>query len=516
MGDTFTKSMALLHTWAGVIIGSLLFAIFWFGTLSVFSNQIDRWMLPQTRLPVAGASTGAAATPSLDRMAALAAPLLPAGAKQWRLDLPTARIPHAEFTWRDADGGEHARLLDPQRYRLLAPQQSDAATGFIVPFHYSLHLKWLDLGKWLVGLAAMAMLALLVSGVVVHKKIFVQLFTFRPHKRLQRSALDLHNLTGVVALPFHFMIALSGVIIFMTIYFPQLHAGAYGSGARDKAAFMAEAYGKYTRKPTGMPLEAAASLDAMRDSAARTWGGGQPYFVRVWHPGDSNSYVELRRSYAGDVTMNLDQLFFDAGTGRLLARFEAAPVMTAQRFISGLHFIRFDHALLRWLYFAGGLAGCVMICTGFIIWLAARRARHAAKGLGGVGLVEGLAIGSTTGIVAATLVFFIANRLLALGAMHEASSWAGASAALEVRAFYLVWLLGFAHAWWRGRAAWHAQSRAIAALCVAAVAANWLSTGDHLVKSLGQGQYAVAGMDLLLLAGALLAWLAARRLARAR
>ena len=190
MGDTFTKSMALLHTWAGVIIGSVLFAIFWFGTLSVFADEIDRWMLPQTRIAPATAPL------SLDRLAQLAAPAIPQDARQWRINLPTARNPTAELTWRTGDG-EHARLIDPVTYTLLAPQQSHGATGFIVPFHYTLHIAWLDLGKWLVGLAAMAMLALLVSGVVIHKKILIQFFTFRPHKRLQRSALDLHNLTGV-------------------------------------------------------------------------------------------------------------------------------------------------------------------------------------------------------------------------------------------------------------------------------------------------------------------------------
>lgn len=514
MGDTFTKSMAALHSWAGVIIGSLLFAIFWFGTLSVFSFEIDRWMLPQTRIVATSAAPSTASPLSLDRLAASGLPLLPPGARQWRLDLPTARTPVAEFNWRDAAGAEHARLIDPGAYRLLAPQQSDAASGFIVPFHYSLHLKWLDLGKWLVGLAAMAMLVLLVSGVVLHKKIIVQFFTFRPRKRLQRSALDLHNLTGVAALPFHFMIALSGLIIFMTIYFPQLHAGAYGPSAKDKASFMAEAYGKYTRKAAGQPAaqSAPASLDLMRDAAEKAWGGGQPYFVRVFHPGDANSYVELRRSYAHDVTMNLDQIYFDAASGKLLARFDAGPVMTVQRFISGMHFIRFEHVALRWLYFLGGLAGCVMILTGFVFWLEARRVRHAARGLGGVRLVEALAAGSVTGIIAATLAFFIANRVL-----PEQASMAGVErAALEVWAFYLAWLAAFGHAWLRRRAAWREQAYVVAALAVLAVLANWLGTGDHLLHTLGQGMWPVAGMDLVLLAGALAAWRAARRLDTAR
>lgn len=46
MERTFGKSMVWLHSWAGVILGSVLFAIFWMGTLSVFDAEIDRWMMP--------------------------------------------------------------------------------------------------------------------------------------------------------------------------------------------------------------------------------------------------------------------------------------------------------------------------------------------------------------------------------------------------------------------------------------------------------------------------------------
>ena len=38
MEPTFRKSMAWLHTWAGVVVGSLLCAIFWMGSLSVFDR----------------------------------------------------------------------------------------------------------------------------------------------------------------------------------------------------------------------------------------------------------------------------------------------------------------------------------------------------------------------------------------------------------------------------------------------------------------------------------------------
>ena len=71
-----------------------------------------------------------------------------------------------------------------------------------------------------------------------------------------------------------------------------------------------------------------------------------------------------------------------------------------------------------------------------------KRAKKQA-GMLGFRLVRTLTIGSMTGIVAATFTFFVANRLLPSGA-----SFAGYErAALEVWAFYLVWLASFAHAW---------------------------------------------------------------------
>lgn len=502
MEHTFGKSMAWLHTWAGVVLGSLLFAIFWMGTLSVFDREIDRWMMPDTRLPPPTQQI------SLDRVARVVEPLVPSKARQWRIDLPTERVPVLRFSFRSSGDDTPVRQIDPARYVFLPEQGTMGGTGFIFPFHYGLHLKWNDLGKWLVGLAAMAMLVLLVSGVIIHKKIFAQFFTFRPHKRLQRSSLDLHNLTGVLGLPFHFLITLSGLVIFITIYFPQAHWSVYGVGKDAKTAFTTEAYGRFTRPKANVPGK-LASLDVMAERAEREWAGGKPYFVRVWHPGDANSYVELRRSYASDVTMNLDQIYFDAASGEILHRFEATPVMTVQRFISGMHFIQFEHWPLRWLYFLAGLAGCVLIATGFLFWLEARRARHAKKGLRGVRVVEGLTIGSVTGIVIATLAFFMANRLLPRGV-----SFAGQErAALELWVFYLAWVACFAHAWWRPAYAWREQAGATCGLALACVVLNAVTTGDHPIRAVLSGMSAVAGMDAMLLVLALLAARTVKRLA---
>lgn len=496
---TYRNRLGPVHTWVGIVLGGLLFAIFWMGTLSVFDREIDRWMMPATRL------AAPAAAPRLDAIAPLAQSLVPAGARQWRIDWATPRTPVLRLSWQTKDGQRELRYLDPATLAPIAEPGTLGASGFFFPFHYGLLISWKDLGKWLVGLAAMAMLVLLVSGVIIHRKLFADFFTFRPRKRLPRSSLDLHNVTGVLGLPFHLLITLSGLVIFWAVYFPQAHEGVYGSGAKAKAAVQAEGYGRYRPNATpAAPAKRLGSLDAMAAQARARWGpGAEPYFVRVWKPGQADSYVELRRSYASEVSMNLDQLYFDAGTGRFLHEFQAAPAMAVQRFFSGLHFIQFEHPLLRGLYFALGLSGCVLIATGLVFWLASRR--KATRPGWRWRLVEAMCTASTTGLIAATLGFLCANRLLPQGAQWGTTDRPG----LEMLAFFVLWGLALAHALGRGMPAWREQAWAIAALAAFALLLNAVTTAAYTQLST---PWAVWGVDAVLLALAATAAYAARRL----
>jgi len=251
--------------------------------------------------------------------------------------------------------------------------------------------------------------------------------------------------------------------------------------------------------------------DVLVRQASPAWGV-ETRRVEIMHPNDRNAVIDLRPASESTVAFNYSVRFHDGVTGGLLYASDQGPVFRLYSVLAGLHFIWFEHWPLRWLYFALGLSGCVMIATGYLYWLETRRKRHEELGLPGVRIVEGLTIGSVTGIVIATLAFFITNRLLPLGA-----SFAGYErAALEVWAFYLVWLAAFAHAWLRPGRAWREQCWAIAALALLVPVLNWVTTGDHLLKTVLEGYWPVAGMDLLLLGGAGIAVYAARKLSRAR
>ena len=45
----FRQAMTWVHTWFGLVLGFVLMAAFFFGALSVFDREIDRWAVPASR-----------------------------------------------------------------------------------------------------------------------------------------------------------------------------------------------------------------------------------------------------------------------------------------------------------------------------------------------------------------------------------------------------------------------------------------------------------------------------------
>lgn len=484
MEQGFRASMGWLHTSAGVVVGALLFAIFWMGTLSVFDREIDRWMAPMTRIALPEKPL------SFDDLRSTYDAAVAARSPTWTVVQATERQPYIRIVYREKFGVVN-RSFDPSTGAALPESGTWAGTRFLYPFHYGLHLRVWNIGEWIVGFAAMAMLLLCVSGIVIHRKLFVDFFTLRAQKKSQRLVLDLHTVSGVLGLPFNFVITMSGLIIFFAVYFPSGWRAVYP----DKQSFNADSVSRYMRPKANKP-GSLSSLDAMTNEARRLWDGGEPRAIVVRHPGDAAAFVTVFQSIEERIIRHAASITFDAATGTVLHRSDdLRPVAVAQRFLTGLHRIQFRHWTLRFVYFALGLVGCVLIMTGFLFWHEARRKRHAAEGLHGVRVVRGLTIGATTGIIIATAGFMVINRLLPLGVIlvgYERYE-------LEIWTFYLIWIATFAHAWLRPRFAWIEQCRMVCAFSIAAVLLNWLTTGDHLLKSLLHPYlWPVAGVDLML------------------
>ena len=492
MFDSARQSLLWLHRILGLGFSGLLLIAFFMGSLALYDRELDSWMLPSLRVAPSSAPL------SLDqqvvpRVASLSEgkPLL-----QWYVELPDPRRPLLRFQAWTVEREGISRFLLPGQAGEMEVAGSRGG-DFFYRLHYTLNLHTGNVGARLLGLAAMVGLIALIAGVCIHARLFQDLFTLRADKA-PRRLLDLHNLTGVLALPFHALILLSGLLILFPLYLPSAIEALYpGQPGR----YAVEASAGYSRPALGTP-GTQASLDAILAAARHHWGSGEPAFLRVWHPGDANAYVEVSRSVADRLGLDGQTLYFDAASARLLHAAQLPPAAATLDVLAGLHVVHFHQPGLRALYFFAGLSGCVMLASGMLYWLAKRRLQQPGREWGGLSMTWLCSV-LITGMPLATLAMLVANRWLPAGLPGRAE-W-------EVQVFFIAWALAGMHALWaigrstQARAPWASQCLAIGALALLAVLSNAVTTGDHPWRALDHGLWAVAGVDLVLLGSAVLA-----------
>lgn len=503
---TIRQSMSWLHTWAGLVVGWLLFAIFLTGTACYFRPEISTWMHRLRPVDLPDQATQA-------RMAAAWLSAAAPDAVSWLIDLPDGREP----VLRVAAGRPHgyvARRLDPVTG---APEAGPETSGgdFLFYFHFTLIMSdWgRILGRYLVGICAMIMGVAIVTGVIVHKRIFKDAFTFRPRAAAQRAWLDGHNLLGVMSLPFHLMITWSGLITLMLLYMPWAVDAGYPAGRAGYAADLdgispPVADARAVARPA--PL---ADLGPVVTAATAAWSADGHQIrvgrIAVDRPGTSAARLILTPQDADQLARRPETLVFDGATGRLIAdgRGHGGAAAATYHTLYGLHLARFAGLPLRWLFVLSGLAGTAMIATGLVLWSVKRRPTPGAPGRGrergrGHRLVDALNIGCLVGLPAAIAGQFLANRLLPAAL--------GERAVLEAAAFYLVWLAVLGLGALRSDGAGWVRALAVTALLWAAVPlVDVLVTGRDPWRAVLAGDRAFWGMQLAALSVASgLGWLA--------
>lgn len=188
--------------------------------------------------------------------------------------------------------------------------------GALYVMHYALHYIDRQLAFKLVGVCTMIMLISLVTGIITHKKIFKDFFTFRPGKG-QRSWLDAHNVMGVMALPFFLMITYSGLVFFGTTYMPAGISAIYGTDDKATERYFDALFGDHSHEAITRP---AASVPDMIAKAEAAWGQGQVRSVFIQHDGGEAPRVDISRVRGGQVRVfDAEIMRFHAHTGEPLS-----------------------------------------------------------------------------------------------------------------------------------------------------------------------------------------------------
>lgn len=485
---TLRTAMAWIHTWLGLLAGWILFAMFMTGTASYFRPEITRWMQPE--LNVQAASPVHAAETAIAYLQAH----FPSD-EQWTIYVPDARTTATRLFTRarantDPNAPKPVRTpemrIDPNTGQTLEARDTRGGEHFY-RFHFQLQLPhpW---GRWLAGLCAMFMLTAIISGVIAHKRIFTDFFTMR-WGRGQRSWLDAHLISAVLALPFHAMITYTGLITLVAMYMPWPVTANYAS----PSAFSAEAFGNDpNQKATGR----AASLTAIApliEDAMRAWNGssgdGRIGRIVIRNPNDETATVTVIRHGGDTLNARGATITYSGVTGeRLSASTPPGPGVETAGVMLGLHMGWFAGTVQRWIYFALGLAGTAMVGTGLVLWTA-KRAKPGAMPVLGFRVVARLNVATVACLPVGMAAFFIANRIIPAGLAGRA--------AMEVSTMYWVWFgLGAISLLRPIGKAW-VETLAVGATAFAALPLiNHLTTGRGILNIFTSGDLLFVAFDI--------------------
>ncbi|MHA6769017.1 PepSY-associated TM helix domain-containing protein [Sphingobium ummariense] len=350
------------HSGLGLAFAALLYLICLTGTVAVFANEFQRWENPAAEHmeAMSGEAAQTAYRAVLDRAEGPVEHVLiimPSEDRPW----PAIRV--------DAKDGSQTSWIADKAGRITG-EVRDGWTRFLTRLHINLHLprSW---GGFIVGLAGVALLSSLISGVLAHPRIFRDAFHLRlgGSRRLQEA--DIHNRIGVWGLPFHLIVSLTGALLGLS----TIIIGALGM-----AVFLGDTAKVYAIFTPPHPVEDARpapplDLRPMFAQIAARAPRGRISYLAIEHPVEMGGAAMFEVADGSSRLANADNYAFDR-QGRLYHEQKAAENNVGQQILGSLgplHFGWFGGGTIKIAYSLLGLGLTYLAAGGVTIWLARRR-----------------------------------------------------------------------------------------------------------------------------------------------
>ncbi len=515
-----TKKYYTVHSWVGAITAILLFIIAYTGAVSVFGRpELKVWANTEIRH---GATSDFAAIESLVNQHAQS--IDPSYYEHVRVLLPgkrsyTSLVVVFEKETEDADGKHLHEALwfehHPLTLELIEKKQGDIGeifsarskdmADFIIEFHADLHLGS-PLGLALTGLLGLTLFLSIITGVVIHRKVAKELFTFRPWRSLRLLFTDTHKVLGVWGLLFHATIAFTGAFLGLATVL-LIPAAAYVSFGGDQEKLIETFLPEVSPELSGTnaEMQLAKPLQALSNSE----NGIIVVDANIYGWGDAEALLHVG-TLGGNGLGNMTHEY-RAANGKFLGSYTTfdrhdgftGPILDA---MFPLHFGNFGGLFVKILWFFLGLSTAMLAVTGMMIWIE-RRAFGSEGSLSSTTYqrISRMTAGICVGLVAASVSLFYAQLLLRVPG-KDMNFWLGV-------VFFAVWIVAIMWALVRANAYRITKELLFCSglLAFGVAPLNAAVTGDSFITMLGQGHMMTAGVDLsVLISGALLIWLAVK------
>ncbi|WP_120716963.1 PepSY-associated TM helix domain-containing protein [Tsuneonella amylolytica] len=357
--STVKRSLSV-HAAIGLIAGALLYLVSLTGTLAVFYSELQR--VEQPDAPEMSTIDPHAVQRGVE--AVLKSEAGKPTTTHLYVHLPVADLPRTTIST-----DTNAVHLDSAGN--IAREEEIAWSDFLVELHYTLNLPSL-VGITIVGILGVMMLALALSGVVAHPRIFRDAFRLRARDGGGVGLADWHNRLSVWSLPFSVAIALTGALIGLA------SLTAYAIAANDYGGDLEAVYGPVFGEEGEPDATAAAApnVAAALKHMAREYPGVRVTYAILHDPLTKGQHVQIvgeheRRLIFGEYYAFSSDGRFEHTAGLSDGSLGQQAAASTYR----LHFGTFGGLGVKLAYLLFGLALTAICATGTYIWLGKRQRR---------------------------------------------------------------------------------------------------------------------------------------------
>ena len=410
MDQQRTKRLLDFHAWAGVAAALFIYVVSLSGVFALFEDEFLHWEETQVQFQVpahpiplmpllnehVGALTKTGTLTSLD------------------VYLPSQARPYYRAVAYWIPTGERRSIKQERRWHAktgaeLRPHEQ-GLTHWLVNFHRNLMLPR-TLGRFIVGLSGILLLVSILSGILLHRKLLKEMFTWRLHRSIRLKWQDSHKILGVWSLPFQLMIAFTGAWLGMVALLLPLNATLTGKWGMDEiyvALFPSTPAAVGISHPM-LPIDEVMV-------ATRSHFESAPLSISITNWGDqSASYIflyEPRGTLDGTLRREVSAVTGKVYEAPRMGR--SAIYHQILRSMTTLHYGVFGGGWMKVLYTVLGVILCIIAITGVLIWLEKRQQGGKGKAPKVTYVLLGrITLGTSMGMLLASFSLFYVDKLSA-------------------------------------------------------------------------------------------------------
>jgi len=496
MNKEFIKRLTLAHGWLGLVFSGLLFIIFFAGSIALFRQEINLWSM-QPHFPVTSGQ-----------------------------DIGVNEVLKTALADRDYDSQEHITLILPSqdshyykayidiKDREQEPHYDelliDPVTGVIVnegykfdlaDFIYRLHYNLnIPSGKYVLGFVTLFFLFALISGIFIHaRKLVSNFFQYRGEKHKRSQLLDMHNVVGVISLPFTIMYAISGLIFNLVIIYQVAFALTVYKG--DGEALLKDA-GFTTIAPEWLDKPVNhVDIDKLIAKVSHEYQVA-PRMLTIYNYGDESAVIQFRSQDTSEITTlyNVAYSLVDEGVMMKSDNDNPNTLTVGMGVLRKLHYGNYASIDLRFVYLILGFGVCGLIITGNLLWLE-KREKMRSFSVRTLSVARYFTVLSSAGIIVSTSIAFLCERLMPIDWLERVNILAQ-TFWLSLAALAIIYVLPRVRANYRQALAISLYVSAVILLLTLLVSLT--TVGQSLVDLFIVGHYSVFAVDISLFISALL------------